>query len=426
MFFSAPQDVYAPSLIFTPLIVIACLVGFIPLWRGNPYLKQLLGAGILARLAATSLYIWMGVYLYDMSVDAFHYWGVGMQRAQDFSAIGWSAFPPPYWSTNLINNISGFLMLATGNTLTGLFVLFSMAALWGGYFFYRAFCIAFPSGSTALYGILVVLLPSTLFWSSAIGKDAPAQLFIGLTAYGYAKTCQRLEIRSILICALGIAGVLAVRPHIAAMLAVAVTLPFAIGKSRGGWKNLAAKMLLIPLLAGVSLWLVTQAGQFVGLETADSQNGIEQVNRLTKSTQIGGSAFNSGQPLSVRIAESPFLIFRPFPWEARGGTAAVAALEALGLLWFAWKRRRSLMAAVRRWREPFITFILVYSVLFSVAFAAATSNFGILVRERIMMVPLLLMLFCAKLDVGNAENSNSRREMMFPGANPVLARGALL
>jgi hypothetical protein len=417
LLFSALQDVYAPSLIFTPLIVMACIAGFMPLWRGRPDLKQLLSAGILARLVATSLYIWIGVFVYDTSVDAFHYWSVGLQRADDFNVVGWGAFQPPFWSTNLINNIAGFVMLATGNTLPGLFVLFALAALWGGYFFYRAMCTAFPDGSTALYGVLALLLPSNLFWSSAIGKDALAQLFIGLTAYGFALTCQRLQTRSLLISALGIGGVLAVRPHIAAMLASAITLPFAIGKAHTFRKNLAFKIVIIPILVGVSLWVVSQAGEFVGLEAADSQRGIETVNRLTKNTQTGGSAFNTGQSLLVRVAEAPFLMFRPFPWEATGGMAAVAAVEALGLLWFAWKRRRSFLAALRRWREPFITFILMYSLLFSVAFAAATSNFGILVRERIMMVPLLLMLFCANLEQTSAGSSTSLHQFAFAGAN---------
>lgn len=419
LFFSAAQDVYAPSLIFVPLIVVGCVVTFMPLWRGNPFLKELLSTGLLARLAAVSLYIWIGVYVYDTSVDSFHYWAVGLQRAADFSAVGWSAFQPPFSSTNLINNICGFIMLAIGNTLPGLFVLFTLAALWGGYLFYRAFCIAFPTGDTTLYGMLALLLPSNLFWSSAIGKDALAQLFIGLAAFGFAKVCRRLDTRSILTCAAGTAGVLAVRPHIAAMLAVAFTLPFVLGRSRGGWKNLAAKVVIAPILVGVTLLLISQAGEFVGMEAADSQSGIETVDRLTKSTQIGGSAFNEEQSLLVRVAEAPFLMFRPFPWEVSGGMAAVASVEALGLLWFAWKRRRRLLAALQNWREPFVAFILVYSLIFSVAFAAATSNFGILVRERIMMVPLLLMLFCARLEPLRAKRLRPVRNFAFPGMRPV-------
>ncbi|HWS97808.1 MAG TPA: hypothetical protein VN620_15185, partial [Candidatus Methylomirabilis sp.] len=76
LLFSADQDSYAPSLIFVPLIIFGCGVAFMPLWRGNPYLKELLTAGILARLSAASLYIWMGVFVYAYSVDGFHYWWV--------------------------------------------------------------------------------------------------------------------------------------------------------------------------------------------------------------------------------------------------------------------------------------------------------------------------------------------------------------
>jgi hypothetical protein len=415
LFFSADQDGYAPSLIFVPLIVLVCSVAFIPLWRGNPYLKQLLSVGILARLVAVSLYVWIGVFVYDTSVDAFHYWYVGMQRANDFSMIGWSAFPPPFWNTNLVNNICAFVMLAIGNTLPGLFVLFALAALWGGYLFYRAFCIAFPKGETQLYGLLALLLPSNLFWSSAIGKDALAQLFIGLTVFGFSKACCNLDLRSIVTCVAGLGGVLAVRPHIAAMLAVAVTLPFALARTNGGSIKVAKKIVFIPLLISLSLFVINQAGQFVGVETTDTQSGIETIDRLTKSTQIGGSAFNSEQSLVLRMAEAPFLIFRPFPWEAHNGMAVVASLEALGLLWFAWKRRRVLKAALWHWREPFVGFVLAYSIIFSFAFAAATSNFGILVRERIMMVPLLLMLLCSGLKKPQAQPGASNRKFAFIG-----------
>jgi hypothetical protein len=38
----------------------------------------------------------------------------------------------------------------------------------------------------------------------------------------------------------------------------------------------------------------------------------------------------------------------------------------------------------------------MYSVVFSITFGGAISNFGILLRQRIMMTPLVLMLICAK------------------------------
>ena len=411
MFFSSPHqyDPYSQSLLFVPLLAVGCMAVFTFTCQRDSYLKLLLGAGILARLAAASLYIWVGFVIYQ-SVDAFHYWSVGLYRVADFSVVGWSAFPPPYWNTNLVNNICGVIMLLTGDALPTLFVIFTLAALWGGYFFYRAFCVAFPRGDRRLFGLLVVLLPSILFWSSAIGKDALAQLFIGIAAYGFAKVGRKLTWLAILICAAGIAGMLAVRPHIAAMLAITCTAAFAVGETRGGWINVVAKVVLIPVLVVSSFFIIMQAGQFIGVEAGDSQSSINAVNRMTKDTQIGGSAFNIGESLPMRIAEAPFMIFRPFPWEVHSATAGIASLEAMGLLFFAWRRRRNFLAAIHRWREPFIAFILIYTVVFSIAFAAATSNFGILVRERIMMMPLLLMLFCTEFQ----KNTTSATRAVLP------------
>jgi hypothetical protein len=56
--------------------------------------------------------------------------------------------------------------------------------------------------------------------------------------------------------------------------------------------------------------------------------------------------------------------------------------------------------------------------VFSVAFAATTSNFGILVRERIMMVPLLLMLFCTELDATNPHRLAVNRRVVFSDVRP--------
>ncbi len=396
LFFSSPWDyAYLASMLWVPLILILCLLGLSRAWRKDPYLRRLFGAGILARLMFTSLYIWMGFHLFNAGVDAFHYWTVGKSLVNNYSFVGIAAFKPPYWSTNLINNICGVLMLVTSDALPALFLLFALAALWGGYFFYRAFEGSFPQGDKRLFGIFVILLPSMLFWSSAIGKDALAQLFVGVSSYGYAKWCRKSNTSAALTCLLGIGGMLAVRPHIAAMLALAMVMPYVFGRSHAGWMSKSVKIVILPFVIAATFLLVRQAGEFVGVESGDAQTSINRADALTKDTQIGGSSFNEGGSLPVRLAEAPFLMFRPFPWEARNVTSAVSSLEATGLLIFCWLRRREFVKIVRQWRDSYIGFLLVYIAIFSFAFAAATSNFGILVRQRIMLLPLFLMLFCA-------------------------------
>jgi len=420
LFWTSPDDYpYLSSMLFVPMAVGGCVLLFMPVWRGDRFAKLLLGAGIGFRLAAAGAYIWTGFVIYG-AVDAFHYWSVGLQLVQQFSSIGWEAFQPPYLSTNLIANICGIVMLVTGNALPTLFVVFALAALWGGYFFYSAFCIAFPQGNRGLYGLLVILLPSIVYWSSAIGKDALEQLFIGIGAFGFARIVRKLDVAGIVVCVIGVAGAAAVRPHIGAMLALSMLVPFALGKTKGGWMALSVKLLLIPILAASTFMIVQQAETFVGVESSDVKGNVEALKQRHGYTSIGGSAFNEGESsLPKRIILGPFLPFRPFPWEVHNVMSAFSALEGLALLVWVWRRRREFWQVVRNWREPYIGFILAFALQFSLVFAAAISNFGILARQRIMLLPLVLMLLCAKASTRNLPASGAlRRDPRFPSPLP--------
>jgi hypothetical protein len=374
-----------------------CVLLFNRLRRGDRFVKLLFTAGIAARLAAAAAYIWVGFFVYNADVDTFHYWSLGIQRMQQFSEAGWAAFPPPYSSSNLIANVCGIIMLVTGNALPTLSVIFAFVGLLGGYFFYRAFCVAFPQGNRGLYGLLVVLLPSLLYWSSAISKDALTQLFIGISAYGFARVIKNLDFWTILVCIIGVAGTAMVRPHIGAMLAFSVLVPFGLSLTRSGLMTTAAKLLLIPVFAAGTLFVVRQAGTFVGMESNDVQSGIERLDFQHRTiNDLGGSSFSGGQSLTVRVVESPLLLFRPFPWEVHNVMASLSSLEGMGLLILFWRKRRECWALVRGWREAYAGFVLLFVLLSSVIFGATSSNFGLLVRQRIMLVPIVLMFLCAK------------------------------
>ncbi len=89
------------------------------------------------------------------------------------------------------------------------------------------------------------------------------QLFIGISAYGFARIATKLDGRAILICVIGVAGAAAFRPHIGAMLAISMLLPFTFSSMKGGWMTMSARILLIPVLAGSTYLMVKQAQSFV-------------------------------------------------------------------------------------------------------------------------------------------------------------------
>jgi hypothetical protein len=399
LFFTSPQDYsYTSSLICVPLLAVVCAVAIAHFTQSDPYLRKLSMASLVAHMAASSLFLWVGIAIYGGVADTFHYWTVGVGIADTFQIVGWSVFQPPYWSTNLIFNLCGLAALLIGDALPTLFIASSFISLAGGYLFYRAFVIAFPEGDRWLFGLLVLLMPSILFWSSFIGKDAPIQLFIGLTCFGFARLTHRPGPHSVFLCALGLTGALLIRAHVAAMLALAMTFSYVAGKPKTGGANKAAKIILIPILLVGSYFLVSQAKELIDSQNdnANSSNVVQEANTLTKYSQTGGSAFNEGVSLPVRIVESPFLIFRPFPWEMHSALALASATESIGLLFLCWKRRHTIWSTLRRWRDPYVSFIAMYALIFLVTFGGAISNLGTLLRQRIMLTPVILMLICAK------------------------------
>jgi hypothetical protein len=386
------------SLVCVPLMALAGALAVAHFSQSDWYLRRLLIVGIVASMAASSLFLWVGWFVYGGAVDAFHYWSVGLQLAERFHTVGWAAFQPPYWSTNLINNISGIAALLIGDALPTLFITFALISLAGKYLFYRAFADALPEGDRWLFGLLVVLSPSLLFWSSFIGKDSLIQYFIALTSLGFARLIQRPSYRSIFVCAVGLAGTLLIRPHIAAMLAIAMTFPYSVGRSRAGRGNKVARILIIPVLAVGTYFLVSQSRTFLYSTTnsKNSSSAFQEAETVTRNSQTGGSSFNQGASLPVRIAEFPFLMFRPFPWEIHNVMSLISAVESVGLMVLCWVRRREIRSTLRHWRDPYVGFLLLYSMVFSITFSGSISNFGLLARQRIMVTPLVLMLVCAR------------------------------
>jgi ABC-type spermidine/putrescine transport system permease subunit II len=67
-----------------------------------------------------------------------------------------------------------------------------------------------------------------------------------------------------------------------------------------------------------------------------------------------------------------------------------SAMGAL-VLWRAMQLRRT---GVAPFKTPYVVFVLAYVVMFAIAFTVI-GNFGILVRQRTMLLPLVFMLLAA-------------------------------
>ncbi|MDQ3628148.1 MAG: hypothetical protein M3419_04955, partial [Actinomycetota bacterium] len=288
----------------------------------------------------------------------------------------------------------------TGPSIFVAYAVFSWLGFWGLYFLYKAFRIGVPDGDPKRYAVLVLLLPSMLFWPSGLGKEAWMTLGIGVFAYGVAKLFAGGS-GWLLPLLLGTAATAITRPHITAALFAGLCVAFVLRRSLHPWSYLTpvARMASVVAMVLVGLVVVHQAADFLKVEEVSVSGFEESIDETGEATSQGGSEYDSAavnSPTDVPLAVITVL-FRPFVFEAGNAQLLVAAAEGSLLLLLAFlslPRLRSLPGRLRR--QPYLLFAGTYSLLFIYAFSNF-ANFGILTRERVQVLPFALIFLALPL-----------------------------
>ncbi len=340
---------------------------------------------------------------YSGAADARIYNSEGARLAQSFRGlefvhvdVGANA---PVPGTGSLRYITGVAHLFTDSNFFGSTIIFTFAAFWGCWFFYRAFATAVPSGNRLRYGRFVMLWPSIAYWPSSIGKDSWMLLTIGLAALGAAKMLTRARGAYALL-ALGLFGAALVRPHVALLMFAAVLAAFLVGRrdtrtlpgtfSLGG---VTKAIGIVALLVGGAL-LAPATAHFLNIDDLSTTSVTSALNTTQTQTSEGNSAFHPANPNSpIGYPEAVFtVLFRPLPGELTNSGGLAASLESAALLLLTIIGWRRFVDAFHRLRsEAYITLALAYMAMFGYAFSAI-ANFGILSRERVQVLPFLFVV----------------------------------
>lgn len=358
---------------------------------GDHFLAQVMLIGFLVKIAGVSALMATVVHVYDSVGDVFYYYFTAASIADKHALTGHWTILQPYWSTNFIVMLTSWMMYVIGKSFQSLMVVYALFSYWGQYLFYRSFCIGFPNQDRRTAALFMFFLPSVVFWTSTIGKDAIVFFCIGLCCYGFARMSQAHDPSALLIVLVSLGGVMLVRPHVAGMLAISMGGAYLVTRNSGGSLGVAVKCIGVPTLLLASVYFVNQASSFMELKdvggTGKRLERAGQVNLQVEGTKMGSS-------LTFRLLAAPFLLFRPFPWEVRNPQMAICSIEGFTLMIFFWKRRKAVLPTMQRCREsPFFLFSWIYLVEFSFLFAGAMTNFGLLARERDMLIPVAVMTF---------------------------------
>jgi hypothetical protein len=363
--------------------------------EGDPSVFWFLVMALVFKLSGAVLRYAVAFTVYGGGdVNRYHDWGVAL--SQQF-AVGDFDTGFRFAETDFIAILAGAVYTVIGVNKLGAFLVFSWLAFWGLFLFYRAFVIAVPDGRRRMYGVLLFLLPSLVFWPSSIGKEAWMIFTLGLAAYGAARALSGAHVRGLSVAVLGLWLGAIVRPHIAGLFALALGIGYVMRRPRNELRQLAplVKFASIVLLAAVAFLFIARAEGYLEGKGIDTDAGVASIiAQTTEQTSKGGSefepsAFESPQRLPLAIVT---VLFRPFIFEAHNVQAVIAAVEASVLVLLALIRFGSLVEGVRRLRrQPYIALTFAYVGLFIVAFSGV-ANFGLLARQRVQLLPLFLVL----------------------------------
>src|SRR5262245_2595264 len=339
-------------------------------------------------------YIELGVY--GGKADSFAYYRDGLEIAERFRHGVFDTGLSTLIGTNFIRFTTGIVYTVLGPSELAGFILYSWLSFWGLFMFYRAFTIALPEGRARTYARLVFFLPSLLIWPSAIGKDAWMMFALGIASFGVARLLSGTTVMGIAWAASGMWLAAVVRPHIAGMVCLALVAGYLLRRPREGLRQLApvAKVLGLAVFIVASIVLVMKADQFLRGAGIATDAGLTTVlSQTAERTSLGGSEF--APSLLTSPARAPLavltVLFRPLITEAGSVQSVAAALETPFLLFLSIIRFRWFVSAVRNLRQrPYLAYALVYCLLFIVAFSGI-ANLGILVRERVQLLPFFLV-----------------------------------
>jgi hypothetical protein len=390
------------------LLAVYILPRFASKEQGN-FLLIVLTSGLALKLLASLVRIFMAFSVYEGAADAadYSYWGTII--SQHIWRLEFDQLAPFFqWGTATLRLFTGIVYTVIGPTLYGGYLVFAFLSFLGSYCFYRAFTVAFPQGNHKLFAILLFLFPSILYWANGIGKDAVIFLCIGLFALGSARLSDN-KLNGLLAVTAGLIGVTVIRPHIGAILAIALGLAFATRTSGKNKTNPATFLIGLIALAGLAWFLLPRAIGFIGLEGLSAEEISGFLEKQQGLTTQGGSSFNTVDilnPINFPVVLATIL-FRPFPWEANNILAMVQSLEGLVVMGLVILNLKNLKQAfTSALSQMYIRFILFFGIEFVIAFSAI-GNFGILARERVMMLPFFFMLLAYRTPQTQERAANS-------------------
>lgn len=364
-------------------------------WFGfeNRYLGLLTGALVFRLLLCYFYYF----YFLDKPADATRYYSYAVN-----SGLSLSGLLSP--GTVFIKNVAALfydLMPKLPNDYLMLYIPFGLCGHIGSLIFF-AVCECFPSVSSRVRAIIPFFLPNLIFWTSNLGKDSIIYLGLMMVIYGFL-VFPGVVVKRLPWMVPGFILVLSIRPHIAAILLLALLFGILTRFVRMDGRTIALTVII-----SIGFYLsYERVLDFVGLkiEVEEGEDAVDTMGDIyeqsMKNIQTRAGSLNYGgaaaqkTPISLLKAPVYFINFigGPFLWLARKPMQVTAAFESLiyqflilyiTRYWAFFRRHAGV-----EYKYAWVFFVILGSFILGMSY----TNFGLTIRQKCMVIPPLLIIY---------------------------------
>jgi hypothetical protein len=336
-------------------------------------------------------------------------------------------------TTQSMAALSIFLLFALGNSIYATTMLIAVGSYLSKVLLYRALRPEFPPHLHRYVQIGATMLPSAVFWSSALLKEPVVMAMIGPSLLGlrWVLASHRRALALAMIAA-GVTMIAVIKPYLLMALSIgsAVFYLWARLLSRD---SAALKPFAVITASAIAFGGLVLGNRYFSKSEADSDASAFASHRQSGYGAEGGSNFSiemGPQPeqgtkrsVAYEFLLAPFAVFtslfRPLLFEARNAVQLANAIEAtaLLLLFVQILRRRGFWGALRAVRaSPTLMFCAVFTLALALGTGLATTNMGTLSRYRAPMMPFFFVLLMVLRYEAEAKREAEKLGLLSPAA----------
>ncbi|RYY39444.1 MAG: hypothetical protein EOO08_10465 [Chitinophagaceae bacterium] len=395
-------------LFFLYLLLFIWLLRKIPFFRNSGLTQRQVQIVFLLKVLAGIIYGWIGL-LYSTPENPVDTWWLHYQGLKEQTLLHASPgkFVYDLFRNNYSHGFGRFLSsrnswwndlhsnlfikcLALLNEITrgNYFVnvlFFAFATMAGPVGLFRIFHQLYPDRKRLVFAG-AFLVPSYLFWTSGIFRDAPVALALGMIIYCFFMGLrEKWKIRYVVTILVGLFILLVFRNYLVVVLLPALVGWWIAARSR---RNPLFVFAIIFTVYGL-LFFCTRyfipALNFPQMAVEKQEDFFTLIgNSMIRAPKLEATAasFAANAPHALSL-----LVLRPWPGDAYNGFILLASLETYLLLalflWWIWKHRKGRT-------DVFVAFCLFFSLTLFLMIGFTVNFLGAMVRYRSLVLPLLV------------------------------------